>query len=67
MQTDLHPELKPTTYRCTCGAPPRVALSTEGGEVRLQICSRCHPFFTGKERIVDTAGRIDKFRRRYQR
>ncbi|MCZ6748929.1 MAG: 50S ribosomal protein L31 [SAR324 cluster bacterium] len=64
MKPDIHPEFKETTFRCACGNT-FTAMSTLGGEHRMEICSNCHPFFTGKEKLIDTAGRIEKFRRRY--
>lgn len=59
----IHPEYKETTFLCGCGAK-HVIFSTLGGEVRIDLCSECHPFYTGKKREVDTAGRLDKFRAR---
>lgn len=67
MKTDIHPEFLPTKFTCACGSVLETT-STLGGERNVEICSSCHPFFSGKEqRMVDTTGRIEKFRRRYQR
>jgi large subunit ribosomal protein L31 len=66
MKPDIHPEYKETTFSCACGNTFK-ALSTMGGNVHTDICSACHPFFTGKEKLVDAAGRIEKFNRRYKR
>jgi large subunit ribosomal protein L31 len=66
MKADTHPEFKETTFTCACGSSFK-AMSTMGGNVHTDICSACHPFFTGKERLMDTAGRIEKFNRRYKR
>ena len=66
MKPEIHPETKETTFTCACGSSFK-ASSTMGGEVHSDICSACHPFFTGKEKLVDTAGRIEKFNRRYNR
>lgn len=64
MKTDIHPQMQPTLFSCACGARFE-ALSILGGESHADVCSACHPFFTGKEKFVDTAGRIEKFRQRY--
>jgi len=65
MKKDIHPDYFDTTVTCACGTvyPTR---STKKG-VRVEICSKCHPFFTGKQKLVDTAGRVDRFRRKYQK
>jgi len=64
MKKDIHPELHKGKFKCACGFESE-ALTTRGGDIELEICSQCHPFFTGKQRFVDTAGRIDRFRRKY--
>jgi large subunit ribosomal protein L31 len=66
MKSNIHPEYKETTFNCACGES-FIGNSTMGGSVHTDICSACHPFFTGKEKLVDTAGRIEKFNRRYKR
>jgi large subunit ribosomal protein L31 len=66
MKPDIHPEFKETRYTCACGSS-FTAFATTGGDVHTDICSVCHPFFTGKEKLIDTAGRIEKFNRRYKR
>jgi len=66
MKPDIHPKYEKTTFVCACGNTFD-ALSTLGGTARVDICSSCHPFFTGKEKLVDSAGRIEKFNRRYNR
>ncbi len=63
MKTDIHPEYKESTVHCACGAEYTV-LSTVG-KTNIGICAKCHPFFTGKQKFVDTEGRVDRFRRRY--
>ena len=63
MKTDIHPEYAETTVRCACGNVLEVG-STKS-DIRVEICSKCHPFFTGKQKLVDTAGRIERFRRKY--
>ena len=67
MKSDIHPEYKKTLFKCTCGATWNT-MSAQGGETTVEICSNCHPFFTGTaQRVIDTAGRIEKFNRRYKR
>jgi large subunit ribosomal protein L31 len=66
MKPDIHPEMKATKFVCACGNAFS-ALSTIGGERHVEICHMCHPYFTGKEKLMDTAGRIEKFNRRYKR
>lgn len=63
MKSDIHPEYVESTIRCSCGNS-WTTRSTEA-EMRIEVCSDCHPFFTGEQRIVDTAGRVERFRRRY--
>lgn len=65
MKTDLHPETAVTSIHCACGEEWETR-STKP-EMRVDVCAKCHPFFTGEQRIVDTAGRIERFRRRYAR
>ena len=66
MKTDIHPEYKEITVTCSCGNS-FVTRSTLGHDLQIEVCSQCHPFFTGKQKIVDTAGRVDKFRKKYTR
>jgi large subunit ribosomal protein L31 len=63
MKQGIHPKYEQTTIRCACGAEYRVR-STRADQ-RLEICGACHPFFTGTQKLVDTAGRVEKFKRRY--
>ena len=63
MKPDIHPEYVVATVHCSCGNTFQTR-STRS-ELRVEICSNCHPFYTGKQKVVDTAGRIDKFRQRY--
>jgi large subunit ribosomal protein L31 len=65
MKKDLHPKTKKTVITCSCGYSSEM-LTTRGENVQVEICSNCHPFFTGKQRFVDTAGRIDRFRKKYK-
>lgn len=64
MKEGIHPKVYKATIRCACGFEVQ-ALSTKGEKVEVEICSNCHPFFTGKQRLIDTAGRIDRFRKKY--
>ena len=64
MKSGIHPEYKETHFQCACGHK-FTAMSVLGGEHHMEICSACHPFFTGKEKLIDTAGQIEKFNRRY--
>lgn len=64
MKSDIHPEYTDTKVTCSCGSS-FVTRSTLGKEIHLDVCAECHPFYTGKQKIVDTAGRVDKFRRKY--
>ncbi|MBF0351311.1 MAG: 50S ribosomal protein L31 [SAR324 cluster bacterium] len=66
MKPNIHPNYQPTTFTCTCGAVFQTH-SVLGGDRNLEICSQCHPFFSGKGRMFDSAGRIDKFKKRYNR
>jgi len=63
MKTAIHPILLKTTVRCACGSEFVTASTTD--KIRVEICSKCHPFFTGKQKLVDTAGRVERFRRKY--
>ncbi len=63
MKKDIHPEYKVGTVSCACGNTFQVRSTV--GDMKLEICSECHPFFTGKQKFIDTAGRVDKFRRKY--
>ena len=63
MKKEIHPELHLVTAVCACGNTFETR-STKP-ELRLEICSACHPFFTGKQKLVDSAGRVERFQRRY--
>ena len=66
MKPEIHPEITETNFTCACGAS-FTATSTGAEKLHVDICADCHPFFTGKEKLVDAAGRIEKFNRRYKR
>ena len=63
MKPKIHPEYKLGTVRCACGNTFQVRSTV--GDMKIEICSNCHPFFTGKQKLVDTAGRVEKFMRKY--
>ena len=63
MREGIHPEYNAATINCACGAS--YATKSTRGDFNVEICANCHPFYTGKQKIVDTAGRVDRFRRRY--
>jgi large subunit ribosomal protein L31 len=66
MKANNHPEYKDTVVNCTCGNTFQTR-STLGHDLQIEVCSNCHPFYTGKQKIVDTGGRVDKFRKKYAR
>ena len=63
MKTDIHPDYVVATVRCSCGNTFTTRSTKD--ELHVEICSACHPFYTGKQKLVDTGGRIDRFERRY--
>ncbi|HUT04600.1 MAG TPA: 50S ribosomal protein L31 [bacterium] len=63
MQKDIHPKYYETTVTCACGNKFKTRSTKKN--IRIEICSKCHPFFTGKQKLVDTAGRVERFRRKY--
>ena len=60
----IHPKYGKITVKCACGSLFETA-STHKGDINLEICSACHPFFTGKQKLIDTAGRVERFRRKF--
>ena len=64
MKKGIHPEYGDVVITCACGNVIKTR-STKKGAINIEICSKCHPLFTGKQKFVDTGGRIDKFKRRY--
>jgi large subunit ribosomal protein L31 len=64
MKAGIHPEYKEITVTCSCGNKFQTR-STIGQDLQVEVCSNCHPFYTGKQKIVDTGGRVDKFRKKY--
>ncbi|CUT17776.1 MULTISPECIES: 50S ribosomal protein L31 [Candidatus Ichthyocystis] len=67
MKKGIHPEYGEVEVICGCGEKfkTRSVYVTKGPSINIEVCSRCHPFYTGKQKIVDTAGRVEKFNRRY--
>ncbi len=63
MQENMHPKYVKTTITCACGNVIETRSTKE--HIRVEICSKCHPFFTGKQKLVDTSGRVDMFKKRY--
>ena len=65
MKKDIHPEYKIATISCACGEV--IHTRSTRGNMRIEICSKCHPYFTGKQKFVDTAGRVERFRRKFSK
>ncbi|UCB43929.1 MAG: 50S ribosomal protein L31 [Dehalococcoidales bacterium] len=66
MKEDIHPTYYPDA-KATCSCGNTFTLGSTKKEIKVELCSKCHPFFTGEQRVVDTAGRVERFRRRYGR
>lgn len=64
MKADIHPAYEEINVNCSCGNIFKTR-STVGHDLNIEVCSQCHPFFTGKQKLVDTAGRVDKFNQKY--
>ena len=64
MKAEIHPKYEEISVTCSCGNTFKTR-STLGEELHIEVCSKCHPFYTGKQKIVDSGGRVDKFRRKY--
>ena len=65
MKQGIHPEYVETTVTCTCGSSFKTRSTAKNGEIHADICSSCHPFYTGKQKILDTGGRVARFERRF--
>lgn len=63
MKAGLHPDYKPTTITCACGATWETGSTKE--DIHVEVCSKCHPFYTGRQKLVDTGGRVDRFKKRF--
>jgi len=64
MKADIHPKYEEISVACSCGNTFKTR-STIGKDLNVEVCSACHPFYTGKQKILDSAGQVDKFKRRY--
>ena len=64
MKSDIHPAYEAIKVTCNCGNSFETR-STKGEDLNIEVCSQCHPFYTGKQKLLDTGGRVDKFRQRY--
>jgi large subunit ribosomal protein L31 len=64
VKSDIHPTYTETTVQCTCGST-FATRSTKGGTISADVCSQCHPFYTGKQKILDTGGRVARFEQRF--
>ena len=65
MKADIHPAYVETTVTCTCGSTFTTHSTAKSGQIHADVCSQCHPFYTGKQKILDTGGRVAKFDKRY--
>lgn len=63
MKNGIHPNYEQTTIRCACGNV--IETGSTKKDIRVEVCSKCHPFFTGKQKLVDTGGRVDRFKKRF--
>lgn len=67
MKANTHPQYKSVTVTCACGQSFVTGTTKNIDSLRVDICNKCHPFFTGKQKLVDSGGRVDKFNKRYNR
>ncbi len=65
MKPEIHPNYKELNVTCSCGNTFKTRSTASSEDLHLEVCSQCHPFYTGQQKILDTAGRVDKFRRKY--
>ena len=65
MKSGIHPDYVETTVHCGCGNTFTTRSTKKSGQIAVEVCSQCHPFYTGKHKIMDVAGRVDRFRRKY--
>ncbi len=65
MKPDIHPDYVDTTVTCNCGATFQTRSTASSGKIHAEVCSACHPFYTGKQKILDTGGRVARFEARY--
>jgi large subunit ribosomal protein L31 len=67
MKPGIHPDYHDITVVCACGNTFKTRSTYKGNQMRVEICSNCHPFFTGKQKLIDTAGRVERFQRKYEK
>ena len=67
MKEGIHPDYHPVTVHCACGSTFQTRSTSKGELIRVEICSQCHPFFTGKQKLIDNEGRVDRFQKKYQK
>jgi large subunit ribosomal protein L31 len=65
MKEGIHPDYHAVTVHCACGSTFETRSTIKGQTIRTEICSSCHPFFTGKQKLIDTAGRVERFQKKY--
>jgi large subunit ribosomal protein L31 len=65
MKKEIHPEYKEVKVTCSCGNTFTTKSTLNNDKLNIEICSKCHPFYTGQQKLVDTAGRVDKFKKKY--
>ncbi|MGI6030730.1 MAG: 50S ribosomal protein L31 [Eubacteriales bacterium] len=63
MKEGIHPNYQPTTIKCACGAV--IETSSTKQDIKVEVCSKCHPFYTGKQKLVDAGGRVDRFKKKF--
>jgi large subunit ribosomal protein L31 len=63
MKANIHPQYQPATITCACGNV--IETRSTAKDIKVEICSNCHPFFTGRQKLIDTAGRVERFRQKY--
>jgi large subunit ribosomal protein L31 len=67
MKPNIHPDYHEVTVHCACGNAFKTRSTFKGSMVKVEVCSSCHPFFTGKQKLMDTAGRVERFTRKYEK
>ena len=65
MRTEIHPNYHEVTVTCACGNTFKTGSAVSGDTIKVDICNKCHPFFTGKQKIVDASGRVEKFQKKH--
>ncbi len=65
MKTDIHPDYKEVDVRCACGHTFQTGSTMDGDAIQVDICANCHPFYTGKQKLLDAAGRVEKFQKKF--